>query len=125
MTNSTLDDLILDFNPEINNANLIQVNQKLRIPKITKEWLIDEVSDHTYRLHVGTFWAPDFAKRYRDESALKGKRVEILPRKVSPNDTWFRVMVGPFDNKDEALKMIDLLKEKGLLPLFGGTLKAD
>jgi general secretion pathway protein A len=125
MTNPTLVDLILDFNPEINNANLIQVNQKLRIPKITKEWLIDQASDHTYRLHVGTFWAPDFAKPYKDESSLKGKTIEILPRKLSPNETWYRVMVGPFDNKDEALKVLDLLKEKGLLPLFGGLLKSD
>jgi hypothetical protein len=125
MTNSTLVDLILDFNPEINNAHLIQVNQKLRIPKITKEWLINQVSDRTYRLHVGTFWAPDFVKPYRDESALKGKRIEIIPRKVSPKDTWYRVMVGPFDDKDEALKVIDLLKEKGLLPLFGGVPKTD
>ena len=68
----------------MNNANLIQVNQKLRIPKITKEWLIDQVSDRVYRLHVGTFWAPDFAKPYKDEATLKGKTIEILPRKLSP-----------------------------------------
>jgi len=29
-------------------------------------------------------------------------------------------VIGKFDNEKEALKMIDLLKEKGLLPTFGG-----
>jgi hypothetical protein len=31
------------------------------------------------------------------------------------------VVVGDFDNKDDALKVIDLLKEKKLLPIFGGV----
>jgi hypothetical protein len=33
------------------------------------------------------------------------------------------VLIGKFDNKEEALKMISFLKEKGLLPAFGGLSK--
>jgi hypothetical protein len=29
-------------------------------------------------------------------------------------------VIGNFDSEDEVLRMIDLLKEKGLLPAFGG-----
>jgi general secretion pathway protein A len=125
MTNLTLADLILDFNPEINNAHLIQVGQKIRIPKITKECLINESPDHIWKIHAGTFKTPGFAKSYRNEPIFKGKIIEILPRKVSPTDTWYRVMVGTFDNRDEASKAIDLLKGKGLLPLFGGIPKPE
>jgi general secretion pathway protein A len=119
VSNITIDDLILDFNPEITNANLISVDQKIMIPKITEARLIVQSSDHTYKIHVGTFWSPKFTKLYIGEPSLKGKEVEVIARKVAPNETWYRVVVGKFDSKDEVLKVISLLKEKHLLPLFG------
>jgi general secretion pathway protein A len=125
MTNPTLLAFILDFNPEITNADLIQVNQKIKIPKITNEGLVFQSSDRVYKIHVGTFLTLDFVKPYKNEPLLKGKKIEVLPRKVSPQDTWYRVEVGNFDHKDEALKMIDLLKEKRLLPLFGDNPKIE
>jgi type II secretory pathway predicted ATPase ExeA/phage tail protein X len=116
----TLIDFLLDLNPEITNVHLIMVDQEIKIPHITKELLVIRSPDRTYEIHAGTFETPDPAKFYNDEPALKGKKIEILPRKVSPRETWYRVVIGRFDNKDEALKMISLLKEKGLLPAFGG-----
>lgn len=80
---------------------------------------------HTYKIHVGTFQNPGFVKFYRNEPALKGKVIEIFTRKVSPQETWYRVVVGPFGHKDECLKVIDQLKEKGLSPVFGGILKME
>jgi cell division protein FtsN len=123
--NTTIIDFILDFNPEITNAHLILIDQKIKIPEITEERLIIQSSDRTYKIHVGTFWTPDFAKLYRDEPSLEGKEIEILARRVSPEETWYRVVVGKFDNKDEIFKVIGLLKEKSLLPLFGGTAKLE
>jgi hypothetical protein len=66
---------------------------------------------------------PDIVKAYRDEPALKGKEIEILPRKVSPQETWYRVVIGKFDSKEETLMVIDLLKKRGLLPSSGGDPK--
>lgn len=123
--NPTLLDLILEFNPEITDAAFIQVKQKIKIPKITKDWLISQSLDRAYKIHVGTFWTSDFVKSYAREPALKGKKIEAVPRKVSPQATWYRVIVGNFDNKDEALRTIDLLKEKKLLPLFGDNPKKE
>jgi LysM repeat protein len=123
--NTTLVALILDFNPEITNANLIMVDQKIKIPKMTEELLIMLSTDHTYKIHLGTFKNPKFVRFYKDESALKGKAIEIFPRKVSPQDTWYRVVAGPFGNKEECLEVIDQFKEKGLLPVFGGILKME
>ena len=118
VANTTLVDLILDCNPEITNADLIKISQKIKIPKITEELLILQSPDRTYKIHVGTFENPNFAGFYRNEPTLAGKEIDIFPRKVSPRDTWYRVVVGKFDNKDQALKVIRLLKEKGLLPSF-------
>lgn len=125
LVHPTLVDFILDFNPEITNADLIQVNQRIKIPKITKEWLLNRSPNHIWKIHVGTFQNPGFVRFYRNEPALKGKVIEMLPRKASPQHTWYRVMVGPFGHQDECLKVIDHLKEKGLLPVFGGIPKME
>ena len=98
------------------------MGQKIKVPKLKEESLI-LIAGHAYKIHVGTFGTPDFAGLYRNEPALKGKEIEILPRKVSPKDTWYRIVVGEFNDKDEALKITGLLKEKGLLPFFEGAPK--
>jgi type II secretory pathway predicted ATPase ExeA len=116
--NITLIDFLLEVNPKITNVHLITVDQKIKIPNITEELLIIPSPGRTYGIHAGTFETPDAAKLYSNEPVLTGKKIEILPRKVSPRETWYRVMIGKFDNKDEVLKMVSLLKEKGLLPAF-------
>ena len=118
MVNQTLMDLVLDFNPEITNVHLILVDQKIKIPNITEELLIIRSPDHSYKIHVGTFQTPDPARLFRYEPVLKGKKIEVLPRKVSLQETWYRVVIGEFNDKDEVLKVIHLLKGKGLLPAF-------
>jgi general secretion pathway protein A len=118
--NETLMDLILDSNPGITDVHLIIANKKIMIPTITEKLLVIKSADNTYKIHAGTFETPSFARLYSEEGALKGKKVEILPRKVSPQETWYRVVIGKFDSEVEVLRMIGLLKEKGLLPAFGG-----
>ena len=122
-SNITRVDLILDSNPEITNANLISVNQKVRMPKITEGSLIIQSSDRTYKINVGTFWSPKSAEFYRSEPSLRGKEIEIVARKATPEDTWYRVVVGKFDSEDEALKVISILKDRKMLPLFTADLK--
>ena len=123
IVNVTRLDFLLELNPEITNVHLILVDQKIKIPHITEELLIIPYSDRTYSIHAGTFDTPEPAELYRGEPAIKGKKIEILPRKISRQETWYRVMIGKFENKDEALKTVSLLKRKGLLPAFGTSPK--
>jgi general secretion pathway protein A len=123
--NETFMDLILDSNPKITDVHLIIVDQKIVIPTVTEKLLVIKSADNAYKIHAGTFQTPSFARLYRDERALEGKKVEMLPRKVSPQDTWYRVVIGKFDSEDEVLRMIGLLKEKGLLPALGGAPKIE
>ena len=125
MANTTLIALILDCNPEITNADHIILNQKIKLPKITDELLIIQNDEHTYKIHVGTFQNSSFVRFYTNEPILKGKEIEVFSRKVSPKENWYWVVVGPFTNKDDCLKVIDQLKRKGLLPVFEGSLKAE
>lgn len=120
-SNITIVDLILNFNPEITNANLILIDQKIIMPRITDGCLILEFSDRTYKINVGTFRSPEFAGLYSNEPSLRGKAIEIAARKATPDETWYRIVVGKFQNEDEVLKIISILKNKNLLPLFGAS----
>ncbi len=120
MSNITLVDLILEANPAITNPDLIEVGQKIVIPIVTGETLIRQSPDRTYTIHVGTFWSPAFARLYRNQQPLRGKEIEIQTRHVTPGETWYRIFVGKFDRPDEVLRVVFHLRERGLLPLFGG-----
>jgi type II secretory pathway predicted ATPase ExeA len=118
VTNETFADIILQSNPEIANIHLIDVDQQIKIPEITEESPIIQLPNHTYKIHLGTFSSRISAETYNDEPSLKGKRLEIIQLRVSPGETWYRVVAGKFDDKDTCLKVIGILKEKGLLPIF-------
>jgi general secretion pathway protein A len=118
LANITLMDLILECNPGITNVHVIKPGQKIKIPEITEASLIIPWTDDTWKIHLGTFSKPESARTYKDEPALKGKEIEIIPHQVSPEETWHRVVAGKFDTRDEALKTVQALKEKGMLPSF-------
>ncbi len=125
IANPTLIDLILQSNPEIRNANLIKVGQRIKIPKITERSLVRQSPDQTFKVHVGTFWSSELPKVYRHEPTLKGKNIEIISFKASPDEIFYRVLVGTFKDRDEALNMVVVLKKKGLLPAFEREFKPD
>lgn len=118
MTNKTLCELILQFNPAITNIHFITVDQIIHMPKISEERLVIQSHDRTFKLFAGTFWTPSLATVYQYQPELQGKVVDVIPRRVSPEETWYRVEIGPFDSKEAVLEAISSLKEKGLLPLF-------
>ncbi len=119
VVNETLIDLLMEVNPEITNIHVIIVDQKIKIPYVTEELLMIQSADRTYKIHAGAFETRDSARLYSNEPILTGKEIEILPRKVSPKETWYRVEIGKFETKNEVLKTISLLRRKGLLPAFG------
>lgn len=118
LSNTTLADYILRFNPGITNPDLVKANEKINIPEVAEEALIFQDPDDTYKVHLATFLQPEFAEKYKNELVLKGKKIEVIPRKFSTGQTWYRVMAGQFSSREESLKTIQALKEKGLLPYF-------
>lgn len=116
--NLTLMDHILERNPEITDPDLILVNQKIKIPEISGSLLIKQTVNGICKVHLGTFSTPKEAARYIADIRLEGKETEVVPLKVSRADTWYRVMAGPFADRDEALKAVDEMKQRGLLRSF-------
>jgi len=118
ISNTTLADYILGFNPDITNPDLIRADSKVKIPEIQEESLIIRGLDNTCKVHLGTFLRPEIARQYKDEPALQGKEIEVVPRKFSNGDVWYRVMAGKFPSWEESLETIQALKGKGVLPFF-------
>ena len=116
LANITLLDRILIANPRVMNPHLIQAGQNITLPEIGAESLILKFSERGFKIHLGTFMNAENAGEYRKEPSLKNKEIEIAPRKISPKETWHRVMAGNFDTREECLKIIQALREKGLLP---------
>jgi type II secretory pathway predicted ATPase ExeA len=114
VADETFIDHILKINPEITNPNLILVSQKIKIPEMMESLLIVQTSARLFKVHLRTFRNLKSASQYRHNIASMGKEIDIVPRKVSPEETWYRVMAGPFAAKNEGLKFIEEMKQKGL-----------
>jgi general secretion pathway protein A len=120
-TNPALIDLILDANPQIIDLNRIQVGDSIKIPKVREKLLLIKAADHAFKIHLGTFADREQVRTFRDEPVLQGKNFEMIARKVSPRETWYRLVAGPFATEEEALQSIQALKQRGLLPFFPGA----
>lgn len=116
--NPTLLDLILELNPQITDLNRIFVDQQIRIPSLQEERFLIQAPDQSYRIHLGTFSDKEVVASFKDSQALRGKSFQIIPRKVSPQHTWFRVLAGEFATRQESLKAIQTLRQQGLLAAF-------
>ncbi len=116
--NLSLLDFFLEANPHITNLDLIFRGQTIKIPILTEESLLQQVSENTYQVYLGTFRTAQEAQPYRNEPALLNRTIKVVKRQVSPRETWYRVTVGDFQEKEEALKSIQILKGKKLLPLL-------
>ncbi|MBM4331713.1 MAG: AAA family ATPase [Deltaproteobacteria bacterium] len=118
LSNTTLADYILRFNPGITNPDLVKAYEKINIPEVAEEALIIQDKDDTYKVHLATFLQPEFAQKYKNEPLLQGKKIEIIPLKFPAGQIYYRVTAGKFASREESLKTIQTLKEKGLLPYF-------
>lgn len=114
--NTTFMDRILELNPEITDPNVILVNQRIRIPEIKASLLVIESSRGVFKVHIGTFLNREVALQYRDRAAQSGNVVEVVSRKVSNTETWYRVLAGPFAGWEEGLDFLEDMKKKELLP---------
>jgi general secretion pathway protein A len=117
-TNPTFVDLILEANPQITDLNLIQLKQSIKIPRIKEDLFIIRATPQTFKIHLATIADQREVRIFQDEPLLVGKKLEILPRKVSSRETWYRIFAGEFESKDEAIKTIQTMREKDLLPAF-------
>ena len=115
--NETLFDLIVQANPSIVDVRKIGDDQKLFLPPIVPESYIGKSNEGEYRVHIGTFETFDLAVAYSRRVTETEKLLYIESQDFSPEDTWYRVIMGDYEDKEEALKTVNLLKEASLIYL--------
>ncbi len=105
-------DRILESNPKLANMKLVGVGQKIALSEIGEDSMIHAGPDGTFKAHLATVSQMIYAEPLRNNPALKGKLIEFIPRKVSPQETWYEVYAGPFSDKEECLRIMDVLKRE-------------
>jgi phage tail protein X len=123
VANTSIVDRILEQNPQISSPGRLLANQEISLPQITEESLLIGSSDGTYRVRLGTFLKAEYSTFLKGQPALRGREIEITPRKLPSGETWYRVTAGKFKSREEGLKVVQDLKEKGLSPYFAGFKK--
>jgi hypothetical protein len=113
--NETLFDLIVQANPHLVNVRKIGDDQKIILPPIIPESYIGKTNDGEYRVHIGTFETFESAVSYSQRVTETEKLLYIESKDFSPEDTWYRVTMGDFEDKTEALTTVNLLKEASLI----------
>ncbi|MCK5188064.1 MAG: SPOR domain-containing protein, partial [Deltaproteobacteria bacterium] len=113
--NATLFELILQANPSIIDVRQIDDHQEIIVPVITAESYIKKIPGGDYRVYIGTFATYAIAAAYSQKVSSAEKLIFIDSRVFSSQDTWYRLMMGDFKDKEEALKIVGLLEEKGLI----------
>jgi len=113
--NETLYELILQANPSIEDVRNIDDRQEIIVPVITAESYIKKIPGGDYRVYIGTFTSYARAAAYSQKVDSAKKLVFIDPHEFSSQETWYRLTVGDFKDKEEALKMVSLLEEKGII----------
>jgi septal ring-binding cell division protein DamX len=90
------------------------VNQKIIFPEVNEESLVIKSPDGKWKVHLGTFPSMEDVNYYKKEFSLKDKEIEVIERRVSPGEIWFRMVAGNFPSKEEGLKTLQELAKKGI-----------
>jgi tetratricopeptide (TPR) repeat protein len=114
---ATFCDLMLKANPEIDDVRKIDDVQPIAIPVITPDSFIVEVDDENYRIHIATFYTSESANDSLKGLARSEKLLKVEERQVSSKDTWYRLTMGGFKNKEAALQKVNSLVKKGVIQL--------
>jgi general secretion pathway protein A len=123
VANTSVVDQILELNPQIANPHKLPANLQVRLPEITEESLVIAAGDGTSQVRLGTFLKPEYSTFLKGEPALRGRPIEIVPRRLATGETWYRAVAGKFSTREEGVEVVRELRAKGLSPYFTGFKK--
>ena len=77
----------------------------------------DAVMEHRYMLQAGSFRDPADAERMRARLILEGLPNVRTDRSEGSNGTWYRVRLGPFDNRTAMSQASNRLGKLSIIPM--------
>ena len=95
-------DLIKEFNPQIENLNWVTAGQDLWLPHLTKETLLRQQTDGSYRIVASSFRTRAKADAYARLLYDNGYPTSVTARPVSDSLVLYRVEIDGLENLEEA-----------------------
>ena len=95
-------DLIKEFNPQIEDLNWVSAGQGLLLPSLTRETLLRQQPDGSFRLIAASFRSRAGADQYARLLSNNGYQVSIIPRRVADDLLLHRVEIDGLKNLEEA-----------------------
>jgi hypothetical protein len=95
-------DLIKEFNPKIENLDVVFPGQDLLLPPLARETLLRKQPNGSYRLVAASFRSRAGASSYARLLSDKGYRVVITSKLTSVDLSLHRVEIGELKNLEEA-----------------------
>jgi len=93
-------DLIKEYNTHIENLNRIIAGQRLWLPPLSRETLVRQQPDGSYRLILASHRNPQQSAQLAQIARLKGYDVVVTPRRVSDDLMLYRVEINGLENVD-------------------------
>jgi general secretion pathway protein A len=100
-------DLIKEFNPQITNLNSVYAGETLLLPALSRETLLRQQADGSYRLVVGSFLSRTGANESARRIGKAGYQVIITPKKVSNDLLLHRLEIDGLKNLEEATQSLE------------------
>ena len=100
-------DLIKEFNPEITNLNWVSAGQQLVLPSLTRETLLRQQLDGSYRVIVGSFLSLKGADEFSRRIVKLGHRAVITSIRVSNDLVLHRLEIDDLKTFDEAFRILE------------------
>jgi general secretion pathway protein A len=112
-------DLIKEFNPQIKNLNWVSAGQDLVLPALTRETLVRQQGDGSYRLIVASYIKRTEADNLANRIGKEGYQVIITRKRVSNDLLLHRLEIDGLKTVEEATQSLKTGLKKGWLTSAG------
>ena len=102
--NDNIYEIIKSANPEIQDIDQIKIGQIIILPKLDIDSQIVELAPNIYSFHITSFRSYSRVKNYLSRLLENNYPIYVVPVKGIGEKTWYRIMIGQFSNRDDAIK---------------------
>jgi general secretion pathway protein A len=114
-------DLIKEFNPQIENLNWVSAGQELVLPALTRETLVRQQGDGSYRLILASYIKRTEADELANRIGKEGYQVIITRKRVSNDLLLHRLEIDGLKTFEEATQILKTGLKKEWLTLSGSA----
>jgi len=112
-------DLIKEFNPQIKNLNWVSAGQEFALPALTRETLVRQQGDGSYRLIVASYIKRTEADELANRIGKEGYQVIITPKRVSNDLLLHRLEIDGLKTLQDATQSLKTGLKNEWLTLAG------